>query len=67
MVRLRPTAQGLFLDWNTQPGLLYQVQSAAAPGSGWVNVGGARFAAGTTDSMYVGGGNTGFFRVVRLR
>jgi hypothetical protein len=66
-VRLRPTAQGLYLDWNTQPGLMYQVQASASPGGAWVNVGGARFAAGTTDSMYVGGGSAGFYRVVRLR
>jgi hypothetical protein len=67
VARLRPTAQGLYLDWNTQPGLMYQVQSSAASGGAWVNVGNARFAAGATDSMYVGGGNTGFYRIVRLR
>jgi hypothetical protein len=65
-VRLHPTPQGLYLSWNTQPGLLYQVQISTNLG-GWVNVGGPRFAAGQTDSMYVGGGNAGYYRVLRVR
>lgn len=65
-VRLRPTAQGLFLDWNTEVGLLYQVQRAASFGQ-WADVGGPRFAAGLSDSMHVGGGSSGFYRIVRLR
>ena len=66
-VRLQPTAQGLYLNWNTQVGLMYQVQSAATAGGGWTNVGGPRFAAGTVDSKYVGGGAAGYYRIVRLR
>ena len=66
-VRLQPTAQGLFLNWNTQVGLMYQVQTAPVPGGSWTNLGGPRFAAGTVDSMYVGSGSTGFYRIVRLR
>lgn len=65
-VRLRSTAQGLFLDWNTEAGLLYQVQAAPRIGQ-WTNVGGARFAAGATDSMPVGGGSAGFYRILRIR
>jgi hypothetical protein len=65
--KLRPTVQGLFLDWNTIPGLVYQVQVATAPSGPWTNLGGLRFAAGTTDSMYVGGSTTRFFRIARLR
>ena len=64
--QLKMTPQGLYLSWNTQPGLVYQVQTATAVGA-WANLGGSRFAAGTTDSMYVGGGSGGYYRIVRLR
>jgi hypothetical protein len=64
--KVRATAQGLFLDWNTEPGLLYQVQKVTAIGQ-WINVGGPRFAAGVTDSMSVGGGISGFYRIGRVR
>ena len=66
-VRLEPTAQGLYLNWNTQVGLMYQVQSTVTSGSDWVNLGGPRFAADTTDSIYIGGSSAGFYRIVRLR
>ncbi len=66
-VRLQPTKQGLYLNWNTQTGLMYQVQTTATPGGAWTNLGGPRFAAGAVDSMYVGGGAAGFYRIVRLR
>ncbi len=66
-VRLQPTAQGMFLNWNTQQGLVYQVQSASAVNGPWANLGGLRFASGTVDSIYVGGGSSGFYRIVRLR
>ena len=65
-IRLQHTVQGLFLNWNTRPGLMYQVQSSANLGS-WSNVGGSRFAAGYLDSIYVGGANAGYYRVLRLR
>lgn len=65
-IRLQPTVQGMFLNWNTEPGLMYQVQSSTNLGT-WSNVGGARFAADALDSMYVGGGNVGYYRVLRLR
>lgn len=64
---VRSTSQGLFLDWPTVPGLMYQVQSSAAVDGVWANVGGPRFAAGTNDSVYVGGASAGFYRVGRLR
>ena len=66
-VRLQPTGQGLFLNWNTQAGLIYQVWSATAPGGPWTKVGQPRFAADTVDSMYVGGSNARFYRIERLR
>jgi len=33
----------------------------------WINTGSARFAAGTTDSINVGGSSNGYYRVVLLR
>jgi hypothetical protein len=63
---LTKTAQGMFLGWNTQPGATYQVQTTTNFGN-WSNVGSPRFAAGTTDSIYVGGSAVGYYRVVLLR
>ena len=64
---LRQTPLGLFLDWNTQPGLVYQVQSASSPAGSWSNLGGPRFASGVIDSIFVGGSGSAFYRVSRLR
>ncbi len=64
---LRPTAQGLFLDWNTHAGFIYQVQTAPTPSGPWADLGTPRFAAGTTDSLFVGGGPTAYYRVVLRR
>jgi hypothetical protein len=60
------TKEGLFLTWNTQPGATYQVQAAVNLKS-WSNLGSPRFAASTTDSINVGGGNAGYYRIVLLR
>jgi len=59
------TAQGIFLNWNAQPGATYQVQ-VTTDFSSWSNFGSPRFAAGTTDSMYVGG-SPGYYRVLLMR
>jgi hypothetical protein len=56
----------MFLTWNTQPGQTYQVQ-VTANFSSWSNFGSPRFAAGYTDSLNVGGGAVGYYRVVLLR
>jgi hypothetical protein len=64
--RLVQTPQGPFLNWNTEPGLVYQVQ-ATADMSNWVNLAGPRFAAGYLDSMFVGSAGPGFYRIIRLR
>ncbi|MBW8865239.1 MAG: hypothetical protein JF609_10035 [Verrucomicrobia bacterium] len=64
--QLVKTGQGLFLTWNTQPGAIYQVQSTANFTT-WSNVGSPRFAAGTTDSIYVGGSPVGYYRVLLMR
>lgn len=63
---LTPTPQGMFLSWNTQPGLTYQVQTATGLG-GWTNLGAPRFAAGANDSIFVGQGSSGYYRVLLLR
>jgi hypothetical protein len=64
--QLTQTPQGMFLTWNTLPGATYQVVVTTDLTS-WSNVGSPRFAAGTTDSIYVGGGSAGYYRVVLLR
>ncbi|MGO8765202.1 MAG: hypothetical protein ACLQSR_08730 [Limisphaerales bacterium] len=56
------TSQGMFLNWNTQPGLTYQVQQTTNLAS-WSNFGAPRYAAGTNDSVYVGGNPAGYYRV----
>jgi hypothetical protein len=58
------TSQGLFLEWTTQPGHTYQVQ-VTTNFTSWsvVPSASARFAAGTTDSIYVGGASAGYYRV----
>jgi hypothetical protein len=63
---LQQSAQGLFLGWNTQPGLIYQVQVSTNLKS-WTNLGGLRFAPGTVDSMYVGTSPANYYRVLRVR
>jgi hypothetical protein len=64
--RLVPTAQGFFLHWNTEPGKIYQVYRSTDFAQ-WNEVGGPRFAPGEVDSLNVGGGGAGLFRVVLLR
>lgn len=63
---LTSTSQGMFLSWNTLPGLTYQVQTMSNMSS-WVNLGAPRFAAGTNDSIYVGVGSAGYYRLQLLR
>jgi hypothetical protein len=60
------TPQGLFYTWNTQPGAIYQVL-VSTDFITWSNVGAPRFAAGTTDSIYVGGQSAGYYKVVLMR
>lgn len=64
---LSNTQQGLFLSWNAQPGFTYQVQSTATLGGVWTNLGAPRFAAGTSDSIYVGKSSAGYYRILLLR
>ena len=60
------TLPGIYLSWNTQPGLTYQVQVTTNLTS-WSNLGSPRFAAGTSDFIYVGSGSAGYYRVLLLR
>jgi hypothetical protein len=65
---LTRSLQGPRLNWNTQPGFIYQVQTSEDFGSSWSNFGPARFASGTSDSILVGGGGrAGFYRITRVR
>lgn len=72
------TPQGRFLNWNTQPGFVYQLQSridlsksdpAKSDSSReWIDVGLPRFAAGASDSVLIEGASSAlYYRVKRLR
>lgn len=63
---LTRTAQGLFLSWNTEPGMTYQVQTTGDFKT-WSNLGAPRFEAGTNDSINVGNGGGGYYRVQLLQ
>ena len=58
-------AQGVFLEWNPQPGHTYQVQSSSNL-KAWTNVGSPRFAAGTVDSISLGSSTLGYYRILCL-
>lgn len=64
---LASTPQGMFLSWNTQPGATYQVQQRTDMMAAWSNLGAPRFAAGNSDSIFVGGSPAGFYRIMLLR
>lgn len=64
--QLVPTTQGIFLTWNPRPGLIYQVQRSQDLVN-WQNVGAQRLAVGTQDSLHVGDGQSGYYRVVLQR
>ena len=64
---LSNSAQGLYLNWNTQPGFTYQVQATTVLGGAWSNLGAPRFAAGAADSIFVGHSSAGYYRVLVLR
>jgi hypothetical protein len=63
---LTKTATGMRLNWNTQPGAYYQVQTTS-DFKNWVNLGTPHFAVGTTDSSDVGANTASYYRVVLLR
>lgn len=58
---------GLRLAWNSQPGVLYQVQ-VSADLSGWQDVGNHAFAAGVVTSVPISQGSSAtYYRVIRIR
>ena len=61
------TSEGLYLAWNPQPGFTYQVQVKTNLNETWSDLGAPRFAADSSDSIYVGKGSGGYYRVVLLR
>ena len=62
------SAQGRRLNWSTQPGFVYQIQTSDDFGSSWSNFGPARFAAGASDSILLGNERQrGFYRITRVR
>ena len=66
-VQIVSTAQSTTLNWNSQPGFIYQVQVSESLAS-WTNFGSPRFAAGTNDWIPVNGtGSAAYYRVLRLR
>ena len=65
--RFSTDAQGRHLNWNAQPGYVYQVQTSTNV-STWENLGSPRRAAGSSDSIVVDGTRSlGFYRVIRLQ
>lgn len=61
------SVHGWRLNWNTTPGNLYQVQLTEDLVS-WMDIGAARLAAGTEDSILLSVDNlTGYFRVILIR
>jgi hypothetical protein len=60
------TPEGLFLNWNTVPGGIYQVLTTTDL-QNWTNLGPPRFEAGTTDSLYLGRSSGGYYQIVRNR
>ncbi|HEV2320378.1 MAG TPA: hypothetical protein VGV18_11550, partial [Verrucomicrobiae bacterium] len=49
---------GMYLNWNTQPGMTYQVQKTTDFKT-WSNYGSPRFEAGTNDSIFMGNSGGG--------
>jgi hypothetical protein len=61
------TPEGFFLNWNTQAGAIYQVQTTSSDTQTWTNLGPPRFAPGTSDSIYLGlSAPVTYYRLMRL-
>ena len=60
--------QEMYLSWNTQPGLTYQVQMTMNfTTTTWSDFGTPRLARGYTDQISVGKDSGGYYRIVLLR
>ena len=65
--QIRNSDHGPRLEWNTQPGFLFQVQ-ASIDVKNWKDIGSPRFSAGNTDSIPVTGkAEPTFYRIIRIR
>lgn len=63
----RADVAGMSLEWNSEPGCIYQVQ-VSQDLKEWEDVGAPRFAAGTTDALPVDRANReAMYRVIRVR
>lgn len=60
------TAQGLWLNWNTEPGSVYQVQTSTNATT-WQATGASRFAPGAVDAVPADGSDLRLYRIIRLR
>lgn len=66
-VQISPREQGVYLEWNTNPGSYYQLQ-VTSDFQTWTNSGTARFAPSTLDAVpAAGSGQTQYYRVIRMR
>ena len=66
-VQILADPYGMQIVWNTQPGLIYQIQ-VSSDAAEWVNHGMPRFAPGSSDAMILdSGANVLFYRIIRLR
>ena len=63
---LTRTGQGLWLNWNSEPGSVYQVQ-VSTNALTWQTLGAARFAPGAVDAVAVGGSDLRLYRIIRVR
>jgi hypothetical protein len=66
-LQIVPGGQGSLVQWNTQPGSIYQVQMTS-DFTTWADASGLRLATGATDSIpAVGDAGVSYYRVVRQR
>ena len=65
-LQLTVNGQGMWLNWNTRPGFVYQVQLSTNATS-WQNHGAARFSPGSADAVSVGGADVKLYRIIRMR
>jgi hypothetical protein len=62
---LTKASNGMYLNWNSQPGKTYQIQ-VTTDFTTWSNYGSPTFAEGTSASVFVGNNPAGYYRVQLL-
>ena len=66
-MKITSTRQGRRLNWDTQPGFVYQIQVSTNFDS-WANLSSPRLAAGSSDSLAIEGTQgAAYYRVLRVR